>query len=151
QRIVFAQPPDNGPWLERMKEVMRLSQAYIVLREMGGGTGGEVSSWKRILPDEMIRQWSDERGVIRREDNRFKIPGAESLATRSLEQRAGTKTDSTRRQIHKWVVSYAGSGDFGKIGPVGDWTLIDAGPQGGNAKHLDPQLLSQRFGVDVET
>ncbi len=125
--------------LKKINEVYRNIQSYIVLKGIAGRAGIEFSNYKSVHDD---YTWSKERhgtgrGVIRVEDNRFKVDGANSF---NIEQRAGTKSDSLRREIHKMLISRIGSGYFSDLSNADSWKLQ-------TSVNFDAANMASKYGV----
>ncbi len=119
----FQSYTDHGKkTLKKIKEVYRNIQSYIVLQGIAGRAGIEFSSYKRVHTD---RTWAGNghdtsRGVIRIQDNRFKVDDANSF---NIEQRAGTKSDILRRKIQKMMISRVASGYLSDLSDADSWNL----------------------------
>ena len=57
----------RSAWNKRVSEMMRMTQAYIILRGLRGNTGIQDASYKKVHKDSrlMIGGGSNGRGVIR--------------------------------------------------------------------------------------
>lgn len=131
----------------KLGEVEKNIQAYIVLKGIEGGSGIELSNYKDVHKDaELIGYHSTGRGVIRLENDRFKVDGKEAFA---LEFRAGTKSDGIRRMTQKMLVSRYAANEFDDLADGKSWTLV------GNIDNADDywsdlhskESLVKRFGV----
>lgn len=137
--------------IDRVQEIHKNNQAYIVLRALEGDAGIEFSSHKSVHTQDTwmsgldgadpVRAHDTGRGVIRLENNRFQVDSADSLA---VEFRAGTKNDNIRRRTQQFLISRYAAQDFEGIAPASSWSLN----QGYGSRSADE--IVRRFGVTQE-
>lgn len=148
QWIVMPKPDDiasgrvASETIEKLGEMYKMNQAYTVLRGIAGRSGIENSNYKQVQTQAHLGNGKHDtgRGVLRLEDNRFKVDGQDSY---NIEMRAGTKNDSIRRFIQQSIVSRYASGDFSGIADVNSWTLNPAGDP-----DLSMRTLMRRFDLN---
>jgi|GEM_PF-1417353 len=125
QRLVFPKRFVNDPVKkakseQKLAEIYKNVQAYILLRSQEGASGVELANYKSIITDKtFLDMGNGQRGILRLETDRF---GANTYA---VEMRAGTKTDSTRRMAHASLVSRYSTGDYSNLADSSSWTLFD--------------------------
>lgn len=128
--------------VEKVGEIHKNNQAYIVLKGIEGNAGIEMSNYKAVHHDETLvsGQWSEHstgRGVIRLENERFAVDGAQSYA---IEFRAGTKSDPIRRKTQKFLISRYAAQEFDDLAPGKSWELQPG-------MNMAPEDIVRRFGV----
>ncbi len=151
QRLVLPRSTEGSPVAAlteaRMAEMYRHVQAYILLRSLAGKAGAEIGNFKSVLSDDSIARLQTSRGLIRLEKDRFAGPSY------SIELRAGTKTDLTRRFSELLIASRYASGDFEGVHAIQDWTLIPNDPRVG-VPHFEgsanARAIAARFDLPVE-
>jgi hypothetical protein len=141
QRMVYPKPTHLSPsqqvvWNNRMNEILRHIQAYVVIRGLQGNTGIENASYKTILRDSAIDVTSySTRGVIRLDmPNRFK------QGHYGLELRAGTKDVEVRQFVEQIFSARVATLDFSGVKQANSWDLIPS------HNHTYKSLM-ERFGV----
>ncbi len=124
--------------IDRVNEIHKNNQAYIVLKAIEGDAGIQYSNfksvhdqaaWNDIMETEDLfgnrnMPHSTGRGVIRLENDRFQVDNANSLA---VEFRAGTKNDTVRRNTQRFLISRYAAQEFDDIAPAGSWELNKTG------------------------
>lgn len=141
QRVSFYHKSDGvDPELAKIQEVVRNIQAYIVLSEISGKTGILTSKHKEIYSDQEIATWMEKKGLIRLEKDKF------GDKIRSIEFRAGTKTESTRLIVQHWLSTYTASGDFNNITSINKWELIPTDFD----QVMTADKIASRFGVSPQ-
>lgn len=136
--------------IDRVQEIHKNNQAYIVLRALEGDAGIEFSSYKNVHSqstfmngldgDNPLTAHDTGRGVVRLENNRFQVDSADSLA---VEFRAGTKNDQIRRRTQQFLISRYAAQEFDDIAPASSWALNTKG----SWDSYTPNELVERFGV----
>ena len=144
QRIVFpneralkVRASKRQEFKGQLNELIRMSQAYIILRGIKGGTGIENSSYKTVLKDSRIRVGSSTgRGVVRLDyPSRF-VPD-----TYSLELRAGTKDADLRRFLEHTITARVATKSLSGLATIDSYTLYKGIPT--------PKIIKSRFGVSL--
>lgn len=137
QRMVF----NNHSRLpnEKLAEVYRLIQAYIILRGVSGNTNIEFSSFKEVHTDEAIASLKTTRGVIRLEGDRW------ARGTHGIEFRAGTKDPLTYQFFQTVLASRVAANDFSGINDISSWSLLPLKRTSYSSE------MAQEFGLDEET
>lgn len=152
---MVASRAEEGRVIERVNEIHKNNQAYIVLRAVEGDAGIQYSNYKDVQSQGQWMAGVEEalndqpsyglhntgRGVIRTQNNRFQVDGADSL---NIEFRAGTKSDSVRRNTQRYLISRYAAQDFDGIAPASSWAL--------NPSSMDysAEAIARRFGVSTE-
>ena len=123
----------------QLNELIRMSQAYIILRGINGKTGIENSNYKTVLKDSRIKVGeSTGRGVLRLDyPNKF-VP-----ETYSLELRAGTKDHDLRRFLQHSITARVATRTLSDLSTIGSYTLYEA--------VSTPRVIKSRFGVSLKT
>lgn len=135
---VISSPEEELKMIQKLGEVQKNSQAYIVLKSIEGNAGIELASFKGVQPDGyLIRGHSTGRGVIRLENSRFKVDGQDAFA---IEYRAGVKNDKNRRMTQKFLVSRYAADEFDDLALGDSWTLK-------KMDNIGNSELMRRFGV----
>jgi hypothetical protein len=121
-------------------EMLRIVQAYIVLKGQSGRSGMGFAFNKEVHPDEsFVRDpFTLGRGVVRTGQKTEFGDG-----NYGVELRAGTKSDETRRLIQESLTARVSTGDFSGLAPVESWKLHSA-PLG------DARSYTERFHVSKE-
>jgi hypothetical protein len=122
----------------QLNELIRMSQAYIILRGIKGQTGIENSNYKMVLKDSRIRVGgSTGRGVLRLDyPNKF-VP-----ETYSLELRAGTKDEDLRRFLEHTITARVATKTLGDLSTIGSYALYET--------IATPRTIKSRFGVSFK-
>jgi hypothetical protein len=140
--------------IERVNEIHKNNQAYIVLKAIEGDAGIQYSNYKSVHNQTQWKNGLEEavegvyqepahstgRGVIRLENNRFQVDDADSLA---IEFRAGTKNDNVRRNTQRFLISRYAAQEFDDLAPAKSWTLNKSDVQ-------TPEVIAKRFNVSLE-
>ncbi len=131
--------------VDKVNEVHKNNQAYIVLRAIEGDAGIQYSHHKSVHAQSVFggNNHSTGRGVIRLEDNRFRVDSADALA---VEFRAGTKSDPVRRNTQRFLISRYAAQEFDDIAQASSWTLNHPVAWGG----YTAEEIVRRFHVTPE-
>ena len=154
--------------LDKINEIHKNNQAYIVLKAIEGNVGIQYSPFKEIQThkklfgaikklDEvedldnpsnffsritnnmkMEKIHHTKRGVIRLQDDRFKVDGSNAF---NIEFRAGTKNDPTRRKTQKFLISRYAAQELDDLASGKSWVLNDN-------EVLDGSKISKRIGLE---
>lgn len=140
QRMVFTKH-SNLPE-EKLAELYRMIQTYIVVNGIQGNTGIEFARFKEVIGDDYLKSLDARynRGVIRVEGDRW------GQGTLGIEFRAGTKDLSVARFYQTVLAARVSANDYDGLSGISDYKLY--GQQFQNARNI-----SQRFGAklsDVE-
>ncbi|MBT6325324.1 MAG: hypothetical protein HOJ35_05105, partial [Bdellovibrionales bacterium] len=150
QRIVFPTPDklnltdtQKAEWHNKMNDLMRNVQAYIVVRGILGNTGIENSQHKKIHIDSNLnlfnsRRSENGRGVIRFDRAERFVPD-----TYSVELRAGTKDAHVQQFIEQVITARVGTGEISDLRGLSDYSLFDGTPPSASN-------ISSRFKVSKE-
>ena len=155
--------------LDKLNEIHKNNQAYIVLKGLEGNTGIQYSNYKGVLDHdkffeslehlakldlettdsriknlvdwELYQAHSTDRGPIRLQNDRFLVEENKSF---NVEFRSGTKNDSTRRKTQKFLISRYATQELDDLAPGNSWSL--------NVSDIDDlEKLSKRFELPEET
>lgn len=137
-KAAIESPEEAAKLVDKLGEVEKNIQAYIVLKGIEGGAGIELANYKTVHPDiDLINDHDTERGVIRLENERFDVDGQKAFA---LEFRAGVKSDKIRRMHQKFLVSRYAANEYDDLASGKSWILNDG-------RSYDSAKLMERFGV----
>lgn len=125
--------------LDKVGEIHKNSQAYIVLKSIEGNAGIELSSYKSVQPDNNLLGHSTGRGVIRVVNNDYRMKIKENGSTLAIEYRAGTKNNKNRRKTQKFLISRYAAQEFDDLADGASYTLYR-----GSHSASD---IARRFGV----
>ena len=153
--------------LDKLNEIHKNNQAYIVLKAIEGNVDIQYSPFKEVQthkklfgaieklekvedldnPSNFFRRIGTnikmdkthhtKRGVIRLQDDRFKVEGNNAY---NIEFRAGTKNDPTRRKIQKFLISRYAAQELDDLASGKSWVLNDD-------EVLDGSKISERMGL----
>lgn len=135
--------------LEKLNEIHKNNQAYIVLKAIEGDAGIQHSAHKSVHKDAtLLGSHNTVRGVIRLEDNRFKLDQTDSYA---IEFRAGTKSDPVRRNTQKFLISRYAAQEMDDLAPAASWVLNDtpSNPYHGWTSTVKKEI-GGRYGLNAE-
>jgi len=150
QRVVIPYPSNYNESKEKIANLARMLQIYVVLEGVAGKTGIESSAAKNLQQDSALMESlnnneSTGRGVLRLEPGRF----GESLG---IEFRAGTKDPRVQQFIEQTAVAYIGSGDYASLENFfGNQRKDQAEKWNFNYKPQSAAEIAQRFNVDLTT
>ena len=137
-KAAIESPEEAAKLIDKLGEVEKNIQAYIVLKGVEGGAGIELANYKTVHPDfSLTNDHETQRGVIRLENERFDVDGQKAFA---LEFRAGVKSDKIRRMHQKFLVSRYAANEYDDLASGKSWTLNDG-------RTYDSAKLMKRFGV----
>ena len=140
QRIVFAKHPelDEG----KLSEFYRMIQSYIVLNGIKGNSGIEFANYKRVQPEDNLKNlYHGGRGVIR-PDDQWK-PWVQNTGGYGIEFRAGTKNLAPARFYQTTLASRIAANDFSGIADIDDYKLNSFSFQ-------KAQSIAERFGIEQD-
>ncbi|EQC44196.1 amidoligase family protein [Bacteriovorax sp. Seq25_V] len=134
QRMVFTKH-SNLP-ADKLAELYRMVQTYIVLSGVQGNTGIEFANFKKIVPDSDLKSLDAryDRGVIRVEGDRW------APNTLGIEFRAGTKDLDVARFYQTVLAARVTANDYDGLAGIDDYSLY-------NNKVMDTKYISQKTGA----
>lgn len=144
-QAMMESPEEAARVIDRVNEIHKNNQAYIVLRAIEGDAGIQYSNYKDVHAQSAFgnNRHSTGRGVIRLEDNRFQVDSADALA---VEFRAGTKSDPVRRNTQRFLISRYAAQEFDDIVPASSWGLNTGNRWSG----FEAGEIARRFNVTPE-
>ncbi len=154
--------------IDKLNEIHKNNQAYIVLKGLEGNSGIQYSNYKNVLEHDIFfyaldkldkmdletidpniddqvkhlihRAHSTFRGPIRLQNDRFLVENNKSY---NVEFRSGTKNDPTRRNTQKFLISRYATQELDDLASGKSWKLNDSNMN-------DLENLSKRFDLPEE-
>lgn len=126
----------------KLGEIYKNTQAYIVLKSIEGNAGIEMAEYKDVQTDSDLIDHDTGRGVIRLEDEDYRMKIKDNSKTLAIEYRAGVKNNRNRRKTQKFLISRFAAQEFGDIADADSYELFE-----GEDYSYDPDELARRFDV----
>ncbi|WP_413289035.1 amidoligase family protein [Bdellovibrio sp. HCB337] len=136
---------ENKDYRDRVAEVSRMIQAYVVLRGLKGRTGLLGARHKALATDSQVATLDTGRGPLRLEVNRFYTDSV------GVEFRVGMKDEVVRRFVQAVYTSRLSRNDMKDIAPLTSYSLLPGNRYESGTYVQMHESAAQRLNIPLET